>query len=128
MDIIISSLIGLVSFELLILIIQNRRKQPDTVDGSDQYIVLMKQLEIVVTNYKTHVMNPKLEVLSTKYDTNTKSQTNALTTFLEETAKIEHTAVRDIIDSHLTDDLKDSLNSYFTEDSLILFIIAQLKE
>ena len=113
--------------QLLILIIQNR-KPKDKTDAGDEYVIATQQLNVLISNYKEHVFEPSLEALTTKYDTNEKSQTNALNLVLQETAELERKAVSDIIENHLTDDLKDIIGNYFTSDSLILFIIKHLKQ
>lgn len=96
--------------------------------SSDEFIVSIKSLDLIIMTYKKIKLDNKLNGLIEKFDINPESQFNSIKTYEKELHRILIESTKEIIKDHLSENMKNILLvKYFTIDSLTFYIHTTLK-
>lgn len=96
--------------------------------SDNELLTCLHILESTITIYKTDIYNIKINNLTSQYDIDPNSQTNAIKSYNEQLNILLNNSVKDIFNNHISSNIKNILSKYYTLDSLTIMIINNLKD
>ena len=113
-------LIFLIVITLILLL--GRKSSP-----IEDFKTTLSSLNTILTVYKENVLIPRIEGLKKNYDLNPESQSNAIAAFEKDKDKLINEAVKETFSKFLDKRLTGMLETYYTRDGLILFIVTYFR-
>lgn len=121
--------LSLLFIYIIFLTITNYRLKKSNVKiTSDEFLTVIKTIDLIIHTYKLIILNKNIEILKSKYDLNPESQTNSIKSFNVELKKLKEESLKYVLLECLSDKLKNTINKYFTIQSLSNYIILILEE
>lgn len=85
-------------------------------------------LEIIINNYKTNTYDPALASLRKFYGITADNKYISVEGYTDDVNKLRQDCTLDIINTHIAEPLRSNLNKYFTDESLLLYILNKFVE
>ena len=85
-------------------------------------------LEIIINNYKTNTYDPALTSLRKFYGITADNKYISVEGYTDDVNKLRRDCTLDIINTHIAEPLRSNLNKYFTDESLLLYILNKFVE
>ena len=93
----------------------------------EEFAITFNSLSSVLTSYKQHVLDPKLEIMRKKHDLDPKSQSNSIKVFNKEREELIRSAANEIFAKYINRKTLNNLEEFYTHEGLILFIITYFR-
>jgi hypothetical protein len=93
----------------------------------EEFAITFNSLSSVLTSYKQHVLDPKIEVLRKKHDLDPKSQSNSIKVYKKEKEELIRAATNEIFEKYINRKTLNNLEEFYTREGLILFIITYFR-
>lgn len=106
----------------IVLLLKNKSRKT-----GEEFAITFNSLSSVLTSYKQHVLDPKIEVLRKKHDLDPKSQSNSIKVYKKEKAELIRFASNEIFEKYINRKTLNNLEEFYTREGLILFIITYFR-
>jgi hypothetical protein len=93
----------------------------------EEFAITFNSLSSVLTSYKQHVLDPKLEFMRKQHDLDPKSQSNSIKVFRKEREELIRVAANEIFEKYINRKTLNNLEEFYTREGLILFIITYFR-
>lgn len=93
----------------------------------EEFTITFNSLSSVLTSYKQHVLDPKIELLRKEHDLDPKSQSNSLKVYKKEKEDLIRLASNEIFEKYINRKTLNNLEEFYTREGLILFIITYFR-
>ncbi len=120
-------IVSLLVIQIIILIILTIKIKRSNVSESDSFLLYQRILLEIIEDYNTLILLPKIEKLRKEYDLNPKSQTQAVQAYRDAENLLYSEAAKDILKNYLSSRCRKVLIMCYGLDSLILYIVSNLK-
>lgn len=85
-------------------------------------------LEIIINNYKINKYDPALENIRKYYGITAENKYISIKEYIESVNELRHNCTLEIVNDYISKPLRYNLNKYFTDESLLLYIINKFVE
>ena len=87
-------------------------------------------LEVIIENYKNNKYNPALKEIKKTYGITPHNDQRyvSIKGYIEDVTSLRQASTLDIINTHIAEPLRHNLSNYFTDESLLLYILDKFAE
>ena len=93
----------------------------------EEFKLAFNCFDSILTSYKQYVLTPKIKNLSKDHNLDPNSESNSINVFNLSKEKIIKEAVNDIFKEYINQNTINILETYYTRDGLLLFILTYFR-
>ena len=108
---------------IFIVVLLKKRSQRT----GEEFAITFNSLSSVLTSYKQHVLDPKLEAMRKQHDLDPKSQSNSIKVYHKEKNRLINESANEIFAKYINWKTLKNLEEFYTHEGLILFIITYFR-